>query len=43
MIALGLLVVMLLCAGLLGYVVGRRGLDDTDHGWIPPERRRWRP
>ena len=43
MAAFVVLVVMLAAAGLLGYVAGRRSLEDHDPGWIPPERRRWRP
>jgi hypothetical protein len=37
------LVGLLAGAGVLGFVAGRHGLDETDRGWLPPERRRWRP
>lgn len=38
-----ILVVLMVGSGLLGYLVGRRSFDDRDQGWMPPERRRWRP
>lgn len=43
MMAAILLVVLLAAVYALGWVVGRRTLDDRDPGWLPPERRRWRP
>jgi hypothetical protein len=32
-----------LASGGIGYHLGRRTLEQHDPGWLPPERRRWRP
>ena len=43
MTVLLVLCAMLAGAGLIGWMAGRHGFDETDRGWLPPERRRWRP
>lgn len=46
MTAMAVLVVLMGLSGALGYLAGRRTLDDErgpHNRWLPPDRRRWRP
>lgn len=46
MTAMAVVAVLMGLCGALGYLAGRRTLDDhhgPDNRWLPPDRRRWRP